>query len=177
MSKLRGPVLLLATLFVLLIAGYWSGSMNKNREGRVPANPGDHSGVVLYFCDREGNLKAEYRALEAADDPPTNALLELIRGSSDGSGLLPTIPEGTRLVCVVVTDGVANADFSAELQANHWGGSLAEMITVYSVVNTLSQFPDIERTRILVDSKEIDSLAGYLDLREPLAANFDLVRR
>src|SRR5690606_27766560 len=46
------------------------------------------------------------------------------------------IPDGTRLLGVFVSDsGDAFVDFSPEISANHRGGSLSELFTVYTIVN------------------------------------------
>src|SRR5947209_5168592 len=60
----------------------------------------------------------------------------------------------------------------------HPGGSSSELLTVYSIVNALtSNLPTITRVQILVDGKEVDSLAGHVDLRRPLEADLTLVRK
>jgi spore germination protein GerM len=63
-------------------------------------------------------------------------------------------------------------DFSRELQTNHSGGSAGELLTVYSIVNTLAEnIHGISRVQILVEGNEVETLAGHLDLREPLSPN------
>ena len=43
------------------------------------------------------------------------------------------------------------------------------MFTVYSLVNTLTDnLPAISAVQILVDGREVDTLAGHVDLRRPL---------
>ena len=36
-------------------------------------------------------------------------------------------------------------------------------------MNTLTNFPEIKKERFLLDGKEIESLAGHMDLTEPVA--------
>jgi hypothetical protein len=43
------------------------------------------------------------------------------------------------------------------------------MFTVYTVVNALTtNIPAVSAVQILVDGKEVDTLAGHIDLRHPL---------
>jgi hypothetical protein len=43
------------------------------------------------------------------------------------------------------------------------------MLTVYSIVNTaVANLDGIERVQILVEGKEVETLAGHLDLSKPL---------
>jgi hypothetical protein len=78
---------------------------------------------------------------------------------------------------VFVTErGDAFVDLSGDIVARHPGGSLAEIFTVYSIVNALTvNLPAVTRVQILVDGKEIDTLAGHVDLRHPLAKSLEWV--
>jgi len=80
-----------------------------------------------------------------------------------------SFPRGVELREVFITSqGVAYVDFSRELVQNHPGGSSAEELTVYSLSNTLiANFPAIKMVKILVEGREIPSLAGHLDLTLP----------
>jgi len=82
---------------------------------------------------------------------------------------LSAIPAGTTLKALYVTSkGEAYVDLSPELQKNHPGGTTSETLTVYSLVNSLTaNLPAITGVQLLVDGKEIDTLAGHLDLRRP----------
>lgn len=84
--------------------------------------------------------------------------------------LLNALPEATRLRGVFLTpEGDAYVDLSQEASSAHIGGSLDELFAVYTVVNVLTvNLPAIARVQILIDGKEVDSLAGHIDLRHPL---------
>ncbi len=83
------------------------------------------------------------------------------------------IPAGTRLRALFVTGrGEAYVDLSGEVARKHVGGSLDELFTVYAVVDALTvNLPAITAVQILVDGKEVDTLAGHVDLRRPLGRN------
>ena len=86
------------------------------------------------------------------------------------AALVSAIPEGTTLKELFLTSrGEAYVDLSAEVVKNHSGGSLDEMLTVYTVVAVLTEnLPSITRVQILIDGREVDTLAGHVDLRRPL---------
>jgi hypothetical protein len=79
------------------------------------------------------------------------------------------IPRGVSLRELFVTSqGVAYVDLSQELVSNHPGGSSAEELTVFSLSQTLiGNFPAIKTVRILVEGREIQTIAGHLDLTVP----------
>jgi hypothetical protein len=87
--------------------------------------------------------------------------------------LISAIPVGTGLRALFVTpDGEAYVDFSRELVAAHPGGSMNELLTVHTIVEALTgNLPGIKAVQILVEGKELDTLAGHLDLRRPLTSD------
>jgi sporulation and spore germination protein len=92
--------------------------------------------------------------------------------------LLSAIPPGTALRDLFITDtGAAYVDLSREAASAHWGGTLAEMLTVYTIVDALTvNLPAVHAVQILVEGHEVPTLAGHVDLRQPLAQNLGLVQ-
>lgn len=80
------------------------------------------------------------------------------------------IPDGTKLRTIFFTKaGEIYVDLSADLQSNHAGGTTNETLTVYALVSALtSNLPAVTGVQILVEGKEVDTLAGHLDLRRPI---------
>jgi spore germination protein GerM len=84
--------------------------------------------------------------------------------------LVSAIPPGTKLRTLFLTaGGDAYVDLSGELQKNHPGGTTNEILTVYTLVSALtSNLPAVTGVQVLVDGREVDTLAGHLDLRRPI---------
>jgi spore germination protein GerM len=91
--------------------------------------------------------------------------------------LVSAIPAETKLHDVFVTErGDAFVDLSSEVSTRHNGGSLDEILTIYTIVDALTvNLPAITRVQILVDGKEVETLAGHVDLRHPLAKSLQWV--
>ena len=87
--------------------------------------------------------------------------------------LVSAIPPGTKLRALFVTDhGQAFVDFSRELVAGHSGGSMNELLTIYTIVDALTEnMPAITSVQVLVEGKQVETLAGHVDLRRPLEKN------
>jgi spore germination protein GerM len=92
--------------------------------------------------------------------------------------LISAIPVETKLRTFYLTDrGDAFVDLSADVRTKHTGGALDELFTVYSIVNALTtNLPAVKRVQILIDGKEVDTLAGHVDLRHPLQKNLKWVK-
>ncbi|MXZ00933.1 GerMN domain-containing protein [Candidatus Poribacteria bacterium] len=82
-----------------------------------------------------------------------------------------TIPLGTELNEVYIdSQQTAYLDFSSHLTDGHIGGTTAEFLTVTAILKTVfDAFPDeIKQVQILIDGKEIETIAGHLNLSQPL---------
>ncbi len=143
------------------------------------AAAGRRISVRLYFeaPDREGLLPEEREVAFSADlaRQLRTVVEELAKGST--TGLVPTLPAGTRVLEVFVqARGVACVDLSSEATSGLPGGSKAELLTVYSVVNTIvTNFPAVSRVRIVVNDQPVTSLGGHVDLSRPLPPDMTLV--
>jgi hypothetical protein len=154
-------------------------------ESAAPPAEGEDAGaerrisVRLYFeaPDREGLLPEEREVAFSPDlaQQLRTVVEELARGST--TGLVATLPTGTRVLDVFVqARGVACVNLSAEAASGLPGGSRAELLTVYSVVNTIvTNFPAVGRVQIAVNDHAVPSLGGHVDLSRPLPPDMTLV--
>lgn len=94
-------------------------------------------------------------------------------------GKASAIPQGTTIRAVFVTaEHEAYVDLGGAIVTGHPGGSLNEALTVYAIVNAITvNLPDITGVQILIDGKEVDSLAGHIDLRHPLGKALDWIEK
>jgi len=137
--------------------------------------------VLLYFSDSEGEYligeKREILKKKIVKEEAKEVVIELIKGPK--GKLIPTLPPRTKLLTLQINDaGVARVNFNPALSKDHPGGSSAEMMTVYSIVNSLAlNFPQIKRVQILIDGKPIETIAGHLSLKQPVPLKPDLIKR
>src|SRR5204863_4372924 len=91
--------------------------------------------------------------------------------------LVSPVPEGTTLRALFITDrGDAYVDLSGPIASGHPGGVTNEMLTVYAIVDVLTtNLPSVSAVQILVDGRQVDTLAGHVDLRRPLEKNTALI--
>jgi spore germination protein GerM len=90
--------------------------------------------------------------------------------------LVSAIPPGTTLRALFLAGSEAYVDLSPEFTAAHPGGSMNELLTIYTLVEVLTvNLPAITSVQLLVDGRELDTLAGHVNLRQPLVKNLDWV--
>ncbi|MCP4748368.1 MAG: GerMN domain-containing protein [Desulfobacteraceae bacterium] len=136
--------------------------------------------VHLYFGDPRGHhLMAEQRIILQSPDPVAlchQLITALIAGPREAGSR--TIPSQARLRAVfLLKNGTAVIDFEAGSFDQHPGGAGTELLTVYSIVNTLIlNVETIRSVKILVGGQEAATLAGHVDLQQPIAADMLWVR-
>ena len=132
--------------------------------------------VTLYFSDSQAMyLVPEKRKIPQTSSLARQAVIELIKGP-ENSDLYSTIPEGTQINEIYIADDIAYIDLSEEIFKNHPGGSSGELMTVYSIVNTLTEIPPIKGVQILVGGNERKSLVGHIDISMPLLRDEDWIK-
>ena len=138
----------------------------------APADAGRTIKARLYFLNEDGTrLQAVEREVPYAGQTVDQArrILEAQLSPAEPP-LTSALPPGTTLRAVFLTgEGTAFVDLSREVTSAHHGGALGEILTVYTIVEVLTtNLPAITSVQVLVDGKEVDTLAGHLDLKRPL---------
>ena len=64
---------------------------------------------------------------------------------------------------------------SKELEQNFSGGSTGEEMLIGSIVNTLTDFPEVQKVQILIEGASVETLSGHMDLSEPLTRMTELL--
>jgi len=132
--------------------------------------------VNLYFSDSQAMyLVPEKRKIPQTPSLARQAVIELIKGP-ENPNLYPTIPKETKINEVYIADDIVYIDLSEEIFKNHPGGSSAELMTVYSIVNTLTEITPIRGVQILVEGNEKKSLVGHIDISMPLLRDEDWIK-
>jgi spore germination protein GerM len=120
--------------------------------------------ITVYFTPWPNN--GEYLIKEVHEVPKTSgkavaALEELIRGEPLDESLQSIIPQDTQVLDITIENGLATVNFSREvLNANV--GSIGEILGIYSIVNTLTEFSSIEKVKFLVEGSEEGEIDGRL---------------
>lgn len=135
--------------------------------------------VQLYFGAPQGNfLIPEARLIAGCDDDRdcVRSMLEAIRAGSQQE-LLPVLPEETGILEIELENDLVRINFSRHLSDFHPGGSLSELLTVYSLANSLSEnFPYLRQVQILIDGQVQQTLKGHVRIDQPVYADFSYTR-
>lgn len=145
-----------------------------------PAASGRKIKARLFYVGDSGMKLTSIERDVAYGDGPVAQAREIIAAQIAPvvEPLVSAVPPGTALRAVFITEGgEAFVDLSRDVVSSHTGGTLGELLTVYTLVNALTEnLPAITAVQVLVDGKEVETLSGHIDLRRPLAKNLTWVQ-
>ena len=152
-----------------------------------PVTPIPMQEIILYFSkcgEKECFLMEEIREVELNKDLQLILMEELIKGPVSKE-LSPTIPNSTMVNSIKIEEDLAIVDFSKDIildqQIPH--SSTTEPLAIFSIVNTLTELPQVKRVRILVEGKsegEIEGIAiedfwGHIGIQEIFERNEEII--
>lgn len=116
--------------------------------------------VTLYYQNKETKeLMPEGRMIDSKEllSDPYTTLMELLIEGPKNESLQSVIPEGTRVIKAELKGDILYLDLSKEFIDNHEGGEEAENLTIYSIVNTLTELNEVASVKILINGREDQS--------------------
>lgn len=180
-------VILLAVLIIIFIRIGGKGKTEQEplslppEIAQSPDGPQEKKKIVLfYLSEKDALLHPEVREIYAYASVVQEAkqtVEELLKESQEG--YLSPIPPQTKLREIFMTRrGVAYVDFSKDFQVGHPSGSTAEILTIYSIVNSLAyNFKSIKKVFILIEGTEKETLGGHVNLNRPFIPQYSLIAR
>jgi spore germination protein GerM len=141
--------------------------------------------IHLYFANEDNTkLKLEVRYISIADAKQSTSHLasvivnELIKGPTAGNGCKATIPAGTKLRnSISISSGIATVDLSKEFKTKHPGGKDAEKMTIYSIVNSLTELTDIQKVKFTIAGKVEKEYMGNFQFNAPFPRTTSLISK
>lgn len=133
--------------------------------------------VTLYFADADTGLliPVQRRISQSRDDPQT-VLRELVAGPRPDEKGVSALPKGTEVLGTSLTDGGLTVNLNWTFQKDSPSSSAASLLAVYSIVNTLTGLPGVQKVAFEIEGKRV-SVLGPLDVSEPLASKPDMIAR
>ena len=155
-----------------------SESSSSSAASRAASQKAAVMDISVYYPDVNATgLVAVTKTVKAQEADKYQAAVEALLAGTDDKKLTAVFPKKAKLRKVSVSGGVAKVDFDKNLISGFVGGSTGEEMLVGSLVNTLTEVPEIKKVQILVEGKEIDSLSGHLDLSRPVERMPELIKK
>ena len=124
--------------------------------------------VLLYFVSADSKaLEPELRDIPKETGLARATVNQLLAGPRD-EDLLPVIPSGVSLRDIDVSEGLCTVDLSAELSELAAISQTEQVLALYSLVNTLSQFDTVDYVQVLINGQQLSDFGG-VDASQALA--------
>ena len=146
--------------------------------------------VTLYFAsleDDQAYLVKETREVKESEENIYKAIIKELIGGPTSQDLYPTIPPDSVVNSVKLTNGLAVVDFDIRIITNYEDiphSSTTETLAIYSVVNTLTEFEEIEMVKITIEGKDsgevegiyVEDFWGHIGIYENFYRNTEIIK-
>ncbi|SFH52407.1 germination protein M [Pseudobutyrivibrio sp. OR37] len=132
--------------------------------------------LTLYFASADGvSTVPETREVYYSRNVSLEKLVidQLLKGP-ETEGLLSALPSGTKLNSITISDnGVCIVNFDGAIETVVTG--VTENVTVYSIVNSLTELDNIKQVQILVNGETPRISNVDVDLSKAISRNEDII--
>ena len=132
--------------------------------------------MTLYFADGNAQyLTAERRKATLVDNSLEKTIVTEITKGPDGGDAYATVPKETKVLSVETKEGICFVNLSEDFISKFSGGTTEATMAIYSIVNSLSELPDIDKVQFLIDGVKVDSFGDYV-FSEPFERDALLIK-
>ena len=163
---MKRKLIIIITLIVIIITGimlyFYFKKENATIEEYQPeeeiSNEQMRQTIVsLYYKNKEtGELMPEGRIIDSKEllGNPYKKLVELLIEQPKNDKLESAIPNETKVNKAELKNDIVYLDLSKEFIEKHINGEKEETVTIYSIVNTLTELTEVNGVKILIDGEE-----------------------
>jgi len=138
----------------------------------------DESNVTLYFSD----LNAEYLVREIrrikvprGDSMEKLVLTELINGPQNQNAGR-TIPAETKILSVETKESICFVNLSEDFVTKNNVGTSAERLTIFSIVNSLTELSNIDKVQFLIEGEKRE-VYHHMVFNEPIERDISMIQK
>lgn len=135
--------------------------------------------VTLYFANRSGTaLVSEQRSIEVKKSLTIEYQIvdQLIIGP-DKNMLNATVPKGTVIRDIKTEDDICYVNLSQNFINDKVVGTDSQLITIYSVVNSLTQLNYVNKVQFLIEGEKINKISKNIDFSKPFEENTEIIKQ
>ncbi len=157
-------------------AGVEYGLMNRQNiliDAEISADTTEYAILKLHFANVDGtDLIVEERLVEiSANQAREKTILELLIAGPLEEGHQKTIPAETKVREVTTTsDGTCYVNLSQDFLTRQNRTEASELLTVYSIVNSLCELDHVDKVQFLFEGEKLDDHKGTIDFKTPFTS-------
>ena len=157
------------------------GNMSKDTFIDMVGNESDYKSkedVILYFADSSGKKLRKLNSKLTFDGTVSKEKLivqKLIEGpvGEDKLGYYATMNPKTKINRLVVNNKICYIDFNEEFLEK--AGRVTEDVTIYSIVNSLTELNTVNQVRITINGDKKDVYIDYCDISGLIDKDYNII--
>ena len=157
---------IIAAVILALIFIFCSISLEKNEgdnTGKIEIVPEEEisdvqlreTAVELYYIDKNNELVCELRKIDSKKllEDPYVETMNMLQAGPQNEALHTAIPQGVKINKIERKGDCLTIDFSKEFVENQGEDLIIQGLVVNQIVNTMTQFKEINNVKFLIDGK------------------------
>ncbi len=159
--------IIVIVIIIIMIGYYILNNIKHNKinaeyipEEEIAEEQLRQTAIILYFLDKDSySLKPETRQIDSKDliNNPYNVIVNLLIDGPKSEKYLKLIPEKTKLISVELKNDTLYLNFSVDFIKEQYLGKEQEELIVKSIVNTVTEFTEINKVCILIEGESNSS--------------------
>ena len=137
----------------------------------------DRQNVVLYFLNEKGTaLAPEERSIEVKQSQTLEyQIVEQLTLGPGNDSLKAAVPPSTKIKDIKTEEGICYVNLSGDFISSLSGDANTEKLTIYSIVNSLTELNTVNKVQFLIDGERISELKGHYDFSRTFERDESLI--
>ncbi len=134
-----------------------------------------HDEIKIYY-PREGFLEGVVEEVDLSmNDSIEDIVIKKLKTKSKNNPM-PAVPIDTKFINADIVDGICYLNLNEGFLHNN-SGSVEDTLAVYSIVNTITDLPDMAKVQFLIDGEKMAIMRAGKDFDEPFEYRYDIVKK
>ena len=137
----------------------------------------DEVELTLYFINENGDKLVEEKRTTTVwiSEVIAEEIMNMLIAGPQVEGHKASIPNGTVINQILLRNNVCYVDLSEAFVRNQVAGELTEQLTIYSIVNSLTEYYGVDSVQFLIDGQPREYYKSHVLINTPLVFNEELV--
>lgn len=135
--------------------------------------------IILYFPSSNGDylIRVDRTVSINPNERIEKRIIEELMIPPEHDAVIGIIPEGTIVKSIRVNSKICYIDFNEAFKTKNSENMIGETMIIYSIVNSLTELPNISRVQFLIDGEKRETYKGNLALDDLFEYNIELVSK
>ncbi len=131
--------------------------------------------INIYY-PRDGFLEVVLEEVDVSmNDSIEDIVIKMLKTKSERNPM-PVVPIDTKFINADIIDGTCYLNLNEAFLHNN-SGSIEDTLAIYSIVNTITDLPDIAKVQFLINGEKMEIIRAGKDFNEPFEYNYELVKK